>query len=42
MNSDQTRIQSMLPVYTIHQAGKPVVVNITLEPILIRIKYVEQ
>ena len=29
MNSDQTRIQqSMPPVYTIHQTGKPAVVNI--------------
>ena len=29
MNSHQTRIQqSMPPVYTIHQAGKPAVVNI--------------
>ena len=28
MNSDQTRIQqSMPPVYTIHQAGKPALVN---------------
>ena len=31
MNSDQTRIrQSMLPAYTIHQAGKPAVVNTSI------------
>ena len=38
MYSDQTRIQqSMLPVYTIHQAGIPAVVNITWVSILIQI-----
>ena len=36
MNSDRTRIQqSMPPVYTIHQTGKPAVVNITWVSILI-------
>ena len=38
MNSDQKRIQQSMPlVYTVHQTGKPPVINITYVSILIQI-----